>query len=85
MKNICKEDLLRKIQELEFAAVDLNLYLDTHPCNQMALRDYNCITQELMNMKRLYEMNFGPLSNFGTAFNQYPFSWVNDPWPWETE
>ncbi|KXZ40664.1 spore coat protein JB [Alkalithermobacter thermoalcaliphilus JW-YL-7 = DSM 7308] len=80
-----KEDLLRKIQEVEFAAVDLNLYLDMYPDNQMALRDYNCLVQELMNLKRLYEMNYGPFSNFGTSFNQYPFSWVNEPWPWETE
>ena len=25
--------MLAKIQELEFVALDLNLYLDTHPCD----------------------------------------------------
>ncbi len=78
-----REDLMRKIQELEFAAVDLNLYLDTHPENQRALMDFNMVTYELMRYKRMYEMRFGPLSNFGTAPSKYPWQWINSPWPWE--
>ncbi|NLP41471.1 MAG: spore coat protein CotJB, partial [Veillonellaceae bacterium] len=28
--------MLRRLQEMEFVAVELNLYLDTHPCDTEA-------------------------------------------------
>lgn len=77
------DDLLSKIQELEFVAVDLNLYLDNHPQNKNAIADYNTVTRELTNLKKLYETQNGPLSNFGCSESQYPWQWVNEPWPWE--
>jgi len=33
-------NLLIQLMELQFTAIDLNLFLDTHPDNQEALRDY---------------------------------------------
>ncbi|HBM75377.1 MAG TPA: spore coat protein CotJB [Clostridiaceae bacterium] len=83
MGNLKCDELLRKIQELEFTAVDLNLFLDNHPTSQPALSDYNTITEELRRLKKIYETNFGPLTNFGFAPSQYPWRWVNEPWPWE--
>ena len=32
-----KEKLMREIQEVGFALVDLNLFLDSHPDNKLAL------------------------------------------------
>jgi len=77
------ENLLLKLQELTFAAVDLNLYLDNHPENKNALADFNAITRELNKLKKLYEAENGPLTNFGCSESKYPWEWVNDPWPWE--
>lgn len=85
MEELKCEDLLKRIQELEFAAVDLNLFLDNHPENQQALIDYNKITEELKKLKKMYEAQYGPLTNFGYAPSQYPWAWVNDPWPWEVK
>ncbi len=78
-----REDLIRRLQELEFALVDLNLFLDTHPENQRALMDYNMLTNELKRVKQVYEMKYGPLANFGSAPSQYPWQWIEGPWPWE--
>lgn len=75
--------LLREIQMLSFAALDLNLYLDTHPDSKKALMDFNMIQRKLDQKKRIYEANFGPLTNFGYASSQYPWLWVEGPWPWE--
>ncbi|MDI3538598.1 MAG: spore coat protein [Bacillota bacterium] len=75
--------LLTQIMALEFTAVDLNLYLDTHPDDQRALMDYNSTVQELAILKDQYQRRYGPLTNFGYAPSQYPWAWVNDPWPWE--
>lgn len=84
MEGMNRKELLNKIRELEFAAVELNLYLDNFPHNKQALMDYNCFTEELMKCKKMYESKYGPLTNFGYSLSQYPWAWVNDPWPWES-
>lgn len=83
MENLSFEELLKKIQELQFAAVDLNLFLDNHPNHKQALSDYNRFSEELSALKKIYEAKYGPLCNYGAAPSQYPWRWVEDPWPWE--
>ncbi|AOT72209.1 spore coat protein CotJB [Geosporobacter ferrireducens] len=78
-------EMLRRIQEVEFACIDLNLYLDTHPTDKRALMDYNSYTYQLMMLKKQYESIYGPMTNFGYAQSQYPWAWIEDPWPWEIE
>ena len=76
--------LLRKVQEMEFVAVELNLYLDTHPCDQEAIHDFNCAAEMLRKYKEKYECEFGPLLNFGfSATSPEKWQWVESPWPWE--
>jgi len=76
--------LLIKIQMLQFAAVELNLYLDTHPNDQQALAQYNQIHSELMNCVSQYEKYYGPLLNFGfSPAKQNQWLWAELPWPWE--
>jgi spore coat protein JB len=85
MVEITRKEMMNKIRELEFAAVDLNLYLDTHPTCQQALMDYNTISQQLNELKKIYETKYEPLVHFGCAPSQYPWKWVCDPWPWEDD
>lgn len=77
--------MLRRVQEMEFVAIELNLYLDTHPCDCDAINDFNCAAEELIRLKREYEAEFGPLLNFG--FSRAPdlrqWQWAQGPWPWE--
>ena len=79
-----REQLSNKLYELKFAAVDLNLYLDNHPDNQEALKDYNIITENLNRLTHVYEVNYGPLTNFGASESQNTWMWTDEPWPWET-
>ena len=81
--NTANENLSKKLHELEFAAVELNLYLDNHPDNKNALADFNAISRELMSVKKMYEQEVRMLCNFGYSESQYPWAWVNEPWPWE--
>lgn len=76
---------LRNIMMLQFIAVELNLFLDTHPGDERALEDFRCISQELLEAKSEYEAQYEPLLNFGLGYPSDPncFTWVNDPWPWE--
>ncbi|TCO74842.1 spore coat protein CotJB [Marinisporobacter balticus] len=78
-------NMLRKIMELECSCIDLNLYLDMYPTDQNALMQYNTQAFQLMELKKQYGCMYGPLSNFGDAQSQYPFRWIEDPWPWEIE
>ncbi len=78
-----QKELLKKLQAVEFALVELNLFLDTHPDNEEALRDFNCFAKELHMLKREYESSYGPLINFGFSPSRYPWRWIDEPWPWE--
>lgn len=76
--------MLKRIQEMEFVAIELNLYLDTHPCDEEAINDYNCAVEALRQLKNEYESQFGPLLNFGMGgFSGTPWQWAMGPWPWE--
>lgn len=81
--DVSRVEMLRKIQQLEFAVVDLNLYLDNHPTNTKAIDDFNKFTEQLMNLKKEYEAKFRMLTNFGYSKADPSWSWVNEPWPWE--
>ncbi|ATO51602.1 MULTISPECIES: spore coat protein CotJB [Brevibacillus] len=76
-------ELLHQIQVLDFVLVELNLYLDTHPTDMAAIKQFNDTAQQSMTLKRQFESSFGPLMNFGNSFAQYPWSWKDVPWPWQ--
>ena len=72
--------LLLKYQELEFAAVEVRLYLDTHPMDQRAQCDYKRLVYQMMMMRPQLERIFGPLTHDSL---EDPSRWVSEPWPWE--
>ena len=78
-------DLLKKIQEIEFVCLDMNLYLDTHPDDRNAVAAYNSFANQLAQLKCTYETYYGPLLNFGFSPSKYPWQWIEEPWPWEPE
>lgn len=81
-----RQELLNQIRAIEFMALELNLYLDTHPCDARAIKEYNMYTQQLMALKSEFEMLYGPLTNFGNTLNQAAtWRWIEDPWPWEQD
>ena len=77
-----EEQLLLQIQEICFAAHEMNLYLDLHPEDSsvlMLFRDYCKKERELVDQ---YENMYGPLIVSAAKDNNY-FPWVNSYWPWE--
>lgn len=74
---------LKRLQEVEFVLVELQLYLDTHRDDQRALMEYNQYSRQLEVLKKQYELQYGPLLNFGFSPSQYPWRWLDGPWPWE--
>jgi len=76
-----KQSLLKKLMALDFMAVDLHLYLNTHPCDREALMRYNSIVSQAQMLRQTYEGMFGPLCSFRST-SKYPWQWINNPWPW---
>ena len=77
-----RDALLREITILDFMALDLHLYLNTHPDDSEALLMYNdCITRS-QELRAIYEADYGPLTAFRSQ-GQPGWTWINEPWPWE--
>lgn len=86
VKMECDKDvpILERLQEMQFTAIELNLYLDTHPCDADAIHDFNCAVEMIQKLKCEYEEEYGPLLNFGQGgFSREPWQWSMGPWPWE--
>lgn len=73
----CK--LMRKISAVEFAAWELHLYLDTHPCDKKALEMQRKYAERAEELREEYVESYGPL-NYKEGSGK---SWVKNPWPWE--
>jgi len=82
--NNCSEDIKRRLSELQFAAIDLNLFLDTHPCDKEALEMFKKITKTIESVKMDYVRKYGPLKA-GDSAHDVPFQWASGEfkWPWE--
>lgn len=83
MRNNKQKEMLKRIMAEQFTAVELNLYLDTHPHDKKALHFYNETVERLDCLKENYTDEFGPLTNFGFCPSRYPWQWIEEPWPWE--
>ena len=75
-----RSNMILKIQELGFACVDLNLYLDNHPDDANAVNMYNSFSKQLNEAIRNYECKYGPLTNFGYGKNKTTYRWYYGSW-----
>ena len=76
-----KEELMRRIQELSFAKVETELFLDTHPECKLALDYYYKIVDELGMAMTEYQNKYGPIVASGTMSEGW--SWIEGAWPWQ--
>jgi len=75
--------MLKEIMAIDFSLVELNLYLDTHPMDQKALRLHN---EYVMISKKLceeYQKEHALLTHKFTS--DCPWEWIEEPWPWEID
>ena len=75
-----REEMITKIKELDFAIIELALYLDTHPDDEKALCLHRRYAKELKELKDKYQKVYGPLSIY---FPCNKWRWLEEPWPWE--
>ena len=75
-----RQEMIDQIKSLDFAIIELGLYLDTHPEDQRALCMHREYCKEVKDLKDKYQKMYGPLTIF------YPcnkWRWLEQPWPWE--
>ena len=77
-----KSCMLKEIKDLQFAIIELALYLDTHPDDKKALCLHKKYCKELEDLKDKYQKAFGPLT---INFPCNKWKWIAEPWPWENE
>ena len=77
-----RDELLKNLTEMDFMALDLALYLNTHPHDEEAVAKYNHAITEADKARQMYETNFGPLCSFRSA-SRKSWVWINNPWPWQ--
>lgn len=78
-----RQRLYLELSQISFAAHELNLYLDLHPEDKIALRlfnDYRVKANELLNK---YEKEYGPLTISSDALNTSPFLWEEKDFPFD--
>ena len=80
-ENMNRSELLLQLTALDFMAVDLHLYLDTHPHDRVALARYNCIIMQAEVLRDAYQTAYGPLYSYRSP-SSYPWQWTNNDWPW---
>ena len=64
-----RDEVLKKLTALDFMAVDMALYLDTHPYDKEGIAIYNEILKEADSVRAIYEENFGPLCSYRSMSN----------------
>ncbi|MDB5054797.1 MAG: spore coat protein CotJB [Bacilli bacterium] len=74
---------LYDLQAIDFVLVELNLYLDTHPNDPNALQQFNDHSKTRQQLAAQFEMNYGPLMQFGHSYSQNGWKWNSPPWPWQ--
>lgn len=76
--------MLREVMSYNFAVLETVLYLNTHPEDQTVLNLHNRYAQRYQELLNEYSERYSPLySDFPNA--DFPWNWVNDPWPWDIE
>lgn len=80
-----RAEALRKVQQLNFAMIELGLYLNNQPDCKDAMIVYEKLKRMHAEAKRHYEECYGPLCYEGINTEKDRWSWINDPWPWKGE
>ena len=78
-----REELLNELMQLDFMAVDIALYLNTHPEDKKSIEEYNKVIKTADIVREKYETVYGPLCSFRSVSGMDKFNWIDDPWPWQ--
>jgi spore coat protein JB len=73
--------MLKEVMAADFTAIDLHLYLNTHPYDKRAVMIFINSARKARMLRENYERTYGPLT--ADASTTYPWPWIDNPWPWD--
>ncbi len=79
-----REKLLRQLSGAMFAALEMQLFLDTHKNDKEALKSFKEYVARAEKCKAEYIQRFGPITA-NDVYGDTRYEWLDAPWPWETE
>ncbi len=82
INTVSRKKLLKEIMQYDFVLTELNLFLDTHPCNREAMNMFYEVQKKAEELKEEYERLYGPLTP-SMRTDSEKWEWVEEPWPWE--
>lgn len=77
-----REAKLFNVMQYSFAINDMNLYLDLHPEDRVALRYFEELVKEEKKAKKEYIESYGPITV--TEVKGDKFDWIDSPWSWDS-
>lgn len=86
--NGCSDDkdykkILRRLRQIDFAMIDIGLYLDAYPCCKEALSYYHKLKSEREELVAILEGKYNmPVTANGNE-SDCNWNWTDAPWPWE--
>lgn len=83
MSNACEDtrtEMINRIKALNFAIIELGLYLDTHVNDEKAICLHRKYCKEYRELTDKYQKVYGPLT---IQFPCNKWRWIEEPWPWE--
>lgn len=78
-----RKELMERINQYSFAMNEANLFLDTHPFDTEALNFFQKYRELRVEAVKEYTKYYAPLAIDYAVCDKTPWSWVNEPWPWE--
>jgi spore coat protein JB len=82
MTEMSREELMKRIMAYSFAALDLNLYLDTHPNDMKAFDLFKRMVATAADLTAKFEAKYGPLTAAANA-GMDRWKWIDNPYPWD--
>lgn len=78
-----RKELFEQINLYSFAVNEANLFLDTHPFDENALAYFQKYRELRVEAVKEYAKYYAPLAIDYATSEKTPWSWANEPWPWE--
>lgn len=79
-----KQKLMRQVQMADFALVEANLYLNTHPDDRDAMEYFAEKAKQAKRTREEYTVLYGPITVVD-SMGMDSWTWAETPWPWEME
>jgi spore coat protein JB len=83
-RNNINVNMLKEIMTYDFSVLETVLYLNTHPEDERVLELHNRYADRLDHLTEEYQERYTLLNQYYPEAD-YPWQWIDEPWPWEIE